>query len=104
MDNKVAIIGSMDSYMGFRALGVEVSDPVIEERNAVEILESLSPEEYTIVFIAENYAEQMMDEISKRNKDTTQSVIIIPSGHTTKGIAGERIRNLVRRAVGADVV
>lgn len=103
MSNKIAIIGKNDAFMGFRALGVEVIEPA-EGRDIHTVLESLDPERYAVVFIIEQYAQAVIESISERNRRTKQAVIIIPSGHKRTGVAGERIRQLVRRAVGADIL
>lgn len=103
MNDKIAIIGSEDFFAGFSTLGVEVKDPAIEGRQAEEILASFDPVSYAIVFVAEQYALDLWEIISERNKDTAQTVIVIPGGHETTGIAGMKIRQLVRRAVGADI-
>jgi vacuolar-type H+-ATPase subunit F/Vma7 len=101
---KIAIIGSAELFMGFKALGVDIHDPAQSGLSASEVLSMLGPVEYAIVFIGEHYSEGILDEIMYRNKKMSQSVIIIPSGRERSGIAGKRIRQLVRRAVGADIL
>ena len=102
-ERKVAVIANEDIYMGFRALGIEVHDPAGEKRSAGEILASLSPAEYAVVYVAEDIGGEIWEEISRRNRETPQAVILIPAGIRATGAASERIKELVRRAVGADI-
>jgi V/A-type H+/Na+-transporting ATPase subunit F len=99
----IAIIGDEDAFGGFRALGVAVLVPG-PERTPRAILEGLAPAEYGIVFVSENYAEGILDLITGRTRDTEQAVIILPASRDGRGIAGDEIRRLVRRAVGADIM
>ena len=103
MNERIAIIGDEDFFAGFSALGIEIRDLSKEGRQADEVLSSLDPVHYAIVFVAEQYAPDMWDIISERNKNTPQTVIVIPGGQEATGIAGMKIRQLVRRAVGADI-
>lgn len=103
MDEKIAIIGNEDFFAGFRALGVIVRDPAQEGVESEEIFSSLDPAEYAVVFVAEQEAEKLWDMISERNRKTPQTVIAVPGGRERTGSAGMKIRELVRRAVGADV-
>ena len=104
MSNKIAIVGARDYFQGFMALGVEIVEPNKEDESCRDLLQALDPEEYSIVFIAEDYAMTISDAIDQRNKSTNQAVIVIPSGKENLGIAGEKIRLLVRRAVGVDII
>ena len=101
MANKIAIIGNQDAFRGFQALGVEVFNPA---GNADAILTGLDPQDYAVVFVGEDIAGEMPELIGERNRVTVQAVIVIPSGRQRSGAAAERIRRLVRRAVGADIM
>ena len=103
MGGGIAIVGSADLFGGFQALGVDVVDPLDQNMPVDECLETLPPDQYAIVFIAESYARGILAIIAARNSRTSQSVIIIPSLQAREGIAGEQIRRLVRKAVGADI-
>ena len=101
MADKIAIIGKQDAFLGFQALGVEVFNP---EGDAAAVLTGLAPEEFAVVFVGEDIAEEIPELIGERNRATVQAVIVIPSGRQRSGAAAERIRQLVRRAVGADIM
>jgi V/A-type H+-transporting ATPase subunit F len=102
-ESTIAIIGDEDAFGGFRALGVAVLVPG-SEHSPRTILEELAPSEYGIVFVSENYAEGIVDLITRRTRTTEQAVIILPASRDSRGIAGEEIKRLVRRAVGADIM
>jgi V/A-type H+-transporting ATPase subunit F len=101
MADKIAILGNQDAFLGFRALGVEVFKP---QGDPAAVLNDLAPEEYAVIFVGEDIAEEIPELIGERNRTTVQAVIVIPSGRQRSGAAAERIRQLVRRAVGADIM
>ena len=73
---------------------------------AAAILEKLvNPEKkYGIIFITETVAEEIMDRITALGEQAFPTVLLIPSNRGGKGYALERIRRIVERAVGADIL
>lgn len=104
MSDRIAIVGRQDAFQGFRALGVDVREPGEAGDSVEQLLRSLDPREYGIVFVSDELAAGIQEIIDERTRRTTQAVIVIPSGKAAAGRAGERIRRLVRRAVGADIL
>lgn len=102
---RMAAVGEADSIIGFLALGVEIH-PVTSTGEAASILEKLvnAEEKYGIILITETVAEQIIDRITALSGRAFPTVVLIPSNRGGKGYALERIRRIVERAVGADIL
>ncbi len=101
---KIAVIGERDSVMGFMAIGFtacEASDPA----EAARILHTLAKtEEYGIIFIVENYAKVIPDDIGRYKDLPLPAVISIPGRAGSDGSGMAAIKSAVERAVGADIL
>lgn len=100
--SKIAVLGQRDSVLGFRALGLTTVFAESRE-TAVRELHRLAREEYTIIYVTEDLAQQMMEEINKYNDDPSPAVILIPGKGGSLGVAQARLQRAVERAVGADI-
>ena len=100
---RVAILGDKDSIFGFSALGVDLF-PVEEKVNASETLRNIANQDYAIIFITEKLAASIKDEIYKYKDKIVPAIILIPgiSGNTGEGMSN--ISEIVRKAVGADII
>ncbi len=100
--SKIAVLGSRDSVLGFRALGLEVC--FADDRDtAVRQLHRLAREEYAIIYITENLAQAMMEDIQKYDHLPAPAVILIPGRGGSLGVAQGALKQAVERAVGADI-
>ena len=61
--HKIAVIGDKDSVLAFRALGVHVFT-AIEGNDARKIVDKLAKDEYGIIFITEQLAQEIPDTIA----------------------------------------
>lgn len=100
--SKIAVLGSRDSVLGFRALGLTAVFAENRE-TAVKELHRLAREEYAIIYVTEFLAQQMMEEIDKYNDSPSPAVILIPGKGGSLGVAQARLQRAVERAVGADI-
>ncbi len=102
--SKIAVIGKESVFKPFKALGIEVlaaANPL----KARGILEGLFHKKlYSIIFITEDVAEESLDVIDKWNKHSRGTVVLLPGPTVSKGLAKERISNLTKTAIGADVL
>ena len=101
---KIAIIGDRDSVLGYMALGFATYEaPNAEE--AGKILHRLvKDEKYAIIFIVENYAEQLVEETAKYKSMPLPAIIPIVGRAGSSGFGMNNIRSAVERAVGADIL
>ncbi|MCI2430807.1 V-type ATP synthase subunit F [Candidatus Acetothermia bacterium] len=101
--SKIAIVGRKDVYLGFKALGLRV----VDARTASEAepaIQELVAQEYVIIFIAESLAAELGSVIERYRKQATPAMVMIPDNRGSLGIARERVRKLVERAVGIDIL
>ena len=100
---KVAVLGDKDSVYGFAALGLSVFFADKEEE-AKDILRKLTSSDYSVIYITEQLALLLEDEIEKFSFLPTPAIILIPgiSGNTGKGM--ESVKKSVGKAVGSDII
>ena len=100
---KAAVIGDRQSVLGFRALGLTV---VITEdaHDAAQSLHRLAKENCAIIYITEQLAAQIPQDIARYVDLPTVAVIPIPSKDGSLGIGDSEVHKAVERAVGADIL
>lgn len=101
---KIGVIGERDSVLGYMALGFAVHEAP-DAAAAGRILHALAKDDsYAILFIVENYAMELEEEIAKYKDKPLPAILSVPgrAGNTGYGMAN--IRNAVVRAVGADIL
>ena len=100
---KAAVIGDRQSVLAFRALGLTVITDVKEQAAAAQ-LHRLAKENYAIIYITEQVAAQIPEDIAQYLDDPKVSVIPIPSKDGVLGIGDSEVHKAVERAVGADIL
>jgi len=100
---KIGVIGDKDSIMGFKAVGISVF-PVSTPEKAQEVLEKIADDEYAIIYITEQMAENIVSTIEKYSERRFPAIIPIPSNAGSLGIGLQGIKKSVERAVGADIL
>lgn len=101
--SKIAIVGKKDVYLGFKALGVTVRDARTPQAAEQAVLE-LASQGFSVIFIAENLARSLGALLERFSRQPTPAIVMIPDNTGSLGIARERIRKLVERAVGIDIL
>ncbi len=112
---RIAIVGSREAVAGFALLGLDVV-PVESRERAVEELYRLkketSPDElgvernrYAIVFITEDLASGISTDDEKRlGRGALPAIIPLPSHKGSTGYAMGRLKRIVERAIGSDIL
>lgn len=101
---KIAVLGDRESVLGFKALGLEVH-PAETAEQARRTLHTLARDgETAIIYITEQYAAQMQDEIARYKDSVIPAVILIPGKSGSLGMGMRNITDSVERAVGADIL
>ncbi len=114
MKYKTAIVGSREAVAGFSLLGVDVV-PVETSQQAVEELMRLKKETrnengrdvqtYAIIFITEDLAGGISpDDEKKLAKGALPAIIPLPSHQGSTGYGMQRLKRIVERAVGSDIL
>lgn len=100
---KIAVIGDKDSVLAFRALGVHVFT-AIEGNEARRIIDKLAKEEYGIIFVTEQLAQEIPETIQRYNNEIIPAVILIPSNRGSLNIGLDNINKNVEKAVGSNIL
>ncbi len=101
---KVGIIGDRDTVLGFMALGFSVND-VTNAADAAKTLHSMVKSgEYAVIFITENYAAEIEEDMNRYKDMPLPAVISVPGQGGSTGYGMNNIRSAVERAVGADIL
>ena len=100
---KIAVMGDRDSVLGFKALGLEVC-PVADREEGRRALHRMAKEDYAIIYVTEQLAVQIPNEIEKYKDALTPAIILIPGKEGSLGIGMNSVTTAVERAVGADIL
>lgn len=115
MKHKIAIIGSKEAIAGFSLLGADT----VAASNGSEALEKLyelkknkqldekgvERETYAIIFITEDLAATISpDDERKLSKGALPAIIPIPSHKGSSGYSLQRLKRIVERAIGSDIL
>ena len=103
---KIAVIGSADSVVGFRALGLDcfaVQDAQ-EAKHTLKELARPADDPYVIVYLEETLAEPIQDEIRKYHSQPSPAVILIPGRDGPIGLGQNALTQAVEKAVGTNIL
>ena len=97
---KIGVIGDRDSVLGFIAVGFTANDP----QQAAAWLKQMAAGGYAIVYVTEDLAVGMQEEIEKYKDKMLPAVIVIPGKEGSTGFGMTNLKKSVERAVGADIL
>ena len=100
---KIAVMGDADSVLGFQALGLEVC-PVDGPEEGHLALHRMAKENYAIIYMTEQLASQLSQEIHRYHDSVTPAIILIPGKSGSLGLGESALQSAVERAVGADIL
>ena len=102
---KIAVIGGKDTVIGFKALGLDTFSAA-SAAEAGQVLRSLTREsdDYAIIYIEENLAAQLTNEIDKFKDRPTPAIILIPGREGSIGLGQSALKSAVERAVGTNIL
>lgn len=100
---KIAVMGDRESILGFQALGLEVC-PVNTPEEGHEALSRMARENYAIIYMTEQLAAKMSQDIARYKDALTPAIILIPGKEGSLGIGMANVKTAVERAVGADIL
>lgn len=100
---KIAVLGDRDSIYGFAALGLEIF-PVQDKEAGARALRQLADQGYGVIYITEELAAGLEEEMARYRESLLPAVIPIPGvrGNTGMGIA--MVKRSVEQAVGSDII
>ena len=101
---KIGIIGDRDSVLGFMALGYAVHEAQSAPDAAQRLHALVKTEEYAVIFITEELAMQIEDDIAKYKDQPLPAITVIPGSRGGTGYGMANIKSALERAVGADIL
>lgn len=103
MFKKIGVVGDKDSVLAFKALGIDVF-PVVEDSEAKKTIDTLARNDYAVIFVTEQVAQNIEETISRYNKAVLPAIILIPSNQGSLNIGMQRISDNVEKAVGMNIL
>ena len=101
---RIAVIGSWESVMGFRALGLETY-PVTAPEEARETIRELAKSgDCGIIYLTEQLAKDLPDVLDRYKDELRPAIILIPGREGSLGIGMNNSQQSIQRAVGADIL
>jgi len=97
---RVGVVGRADVIAPFRAAGFAVF-PVEPGPGAGAAVEQLVGRGLSVLFYTEDLSPHLAGFISRCSRSATPCLVMLPMGAEQRGL--ERLRDIVKRAVGADV-
>ena len=115
MKYKIAMIGSRETIGGFAMLGVDTVPAENTEEAVVHLFrlrKETAPDEagiernvYAIIFITEDLASGISpDDEKKLARGALPAIIPLPSDRGSTGYGLDRLKRIVERAVGSDIL
>lgn len=101
---KIGIIGDRDSVLGYMAIGFAVHEAATAEEAGRLLRKLAADEEYAILFIVENYAAALEEEIAAYRDKPLPAVVTLPGAGGSTGYGMAALKSAVERAVGADIL
>lgn len=100
---KIAVMGDKDSIYGFAALGMDIY-PTEDKEQASATLKKLADSGFGIVYITEELAAKISDDVEKYRFESKPAIILIPGikGNTGAGLAD--VNKSVEKAVGSNIL
>ena len=101
---KIAVIGATDTILPFKAIGA-IGFEAEDAKMAEDQLDDLVLQGYGVIYIEEAYARTMADKLTKLNMvHRDMSITVIPGSKGGSDFASENTRQLVKKAIGIDIL
>ena len=99
--SNVICIGNKNVVMPYSAVGFDIR-VVNSAEEAVEAVKS-AMDGYSLIFVQEDYYEHLTDLIEKTMEKAVPVISAIPGPLGSSGRAFENLREIIKRAIGADI-
>lgn len=102
MEDKIAILGSRDMIMPFKAVGCDVFSPT--GRDKIRATLSKIIPNYKVILIQTNYAKLCEDIIEQTRTAAYPAILVVPNKDEENSYASNKIVTDMERAIGAKIV
>ena len=100
---RMAVMGDKPSIFGFASLGM-ATFPVEDAEDARVLLKKLAKNEFAVIYITEELASRISDEIEKYRSESLPAIIQIPGINGNTGAGTADVKRCVEKAVGSDIL
>lgn len=90
---KLAILGSKNSILGFKAIGLDVFNNFKEINLA----------DYGILFITEDWAKKLQKEIDELSSQALPAIVVLPSVKDDSKEGLKNLKKIIEKAIGSDI-
>jgi V/A-type H+/Na+-transporting ATPase subunit F len=101
--SNIALIGEKEIAVGFNLVGYQIF-PVTKSEEAIEALRVCVQDNYAIVFITNEIAQTMIEEIEEYQKKSSMTICILPNRTKETELSINILRKNVEKAVGTDIL
>lgn len=99
---KIAVLGDSESIKGFASVGLDIF-PTSED-TAKQDFKKLTSGEYGIIYVTEETAAYLLEEIAEFDEKMLPAIIPIPGVKNNNGIGLKRLKASVEKAIGSDII
>ena len=100
----MAAVGSYDSILPFKAIGLDGVEITDENRDSIgEIMNRFAIKGYAALFVEEALFSKYQQAVDEVNESTDMCIIPVPNQSGSMGVGLSSIRRNVERAVGMDI-
>jgi V/A-type H+-transporting ATPase subunit F len=103
MKTKIASIGELDVILPFKAIGADIY-PVSTAEQAREVLQELLKQEIGLILVPDDLVPDIRDLMIQVRGEALPCILPIPGSKGSSGAKTKEIRELIRRAVGIDIM
>lgn len=100
---KIAAMGDKDSIYGFASLGISIF-PVTDPAEGAHTLRKLADNGYGVIYITEQLAEGMLEEIERYASKPLPAIVPVPGVRGNTGFGLDSVSKFVEKAVGSDIL
>ena len=101
--SKIAVMGDKTSVLGFGGLGLDTFD-VPDLAEARDVWARVAAGDYDVVFLTDDLYPSVADLVDATADQPTPAVTLIPPAGGGGGAGAARLRRVIERAVGTDVL
>lgn len=102
MKDKIAVIGSNDSVLIFKAVGCDVYGVSNEHNTRTTLNKAIN--EYKVIMITDEFAPFVEDIITDTKLSAYPVVLVIPSGTNASTYALDKINEDVEKSLGVNIL
>ena len=99
---KIGVLGDNENIMGYRALGFDVVSCDTKEEAAAGLIKLA--QDCAIIFVIEDIAQFIQEEINEYAESATPAVILIPGSRGSLGIGMKALNQQVEKAIGSNIL